>query len=608
MNRITLRFAILFLAIVSSIGAIAQTSFKLVPPGNVIAGRNFSLTFRLSNGEANAPKPPQLNGCELLYGPSVSTMSSTQYINGQMSSSMSVDFTYMYRAVTPGKVTVPEISVNSGGKSYSSRSSSFEILPPDKPAAQQGQQHGQSQSSGVSAVDPSTHKPGAVSPNDLFVRVSFSKTHAYEQEAVMATIKVYTKYSITSFLVTQQPLFDGFLSEELPVNLEVNLENYNGQNYNTAVLKRLLLYPQKSGKLTVNSGKYDITIQQFELVNMGFFTTQRPVERQITTESNMASIEISPLPEPKPAGFNGAVGHFDVTTSLNPELLRTNEAAVYTYTIKGTGNIRYLKQPVIDFPSSIDQYTPKTDIDAKIVGANTTGTYKVDYTIVPQEAGKVVIPGTPFVYYDLDKKEYVTIDTRQYDLNVARGASTSTVVEQRTIDKTIDDILHIKPSATDKQRLEISYIFHNGFYWLTFIIAILILIGIAIVYRRQLKFNADVKGRKHARANRVVSKRLKTARDFMKAHENDKFYAELAKAMWGYISDKLSIAPSQLLRDNISTQLSDYGASKQTIDEVLTVLDECEMARFTPQHSDQEVAKLYDEAVAAIRNLEDVKK
>lgn len=607
MIRLNSRFAILFLALLTAFSAVCQTSFKVVPPGNVIAGRNFSLTFRLSNGQANAPKPPELQGCDLLYGPSVSTMSSSQYINGQMSSSTSVDYTYMYRATTPGKVTVPEVTINSGGKNYTSNSVTFEILPPDRQPQQQAQQ-GQQQNPPVSAVDPSTHRPGSVSPNDLFVRVSFSKTHALEQEAVMATIKVYTKYSITSFLVTQQPMFDGFLSEELPVDLEVNLENYNGQNYNTAVLKRLLLYPQKSGKLTVNSGKYDITIQQFELVNMGFFTTQRPVERQVTTESNMASIEVTPLPKPKPAGFEGAVGRFTVSTDLQPELLRTNEAALYTYTIKGTGNIRYLKQPDIKFPSSIDRYTPKTDIDARIVGANTTGTYKVDYTIVPQEAGKVVIPGTPFVYYDLDKKEYVTLDTKTYELNVAKGSSTSSVVEQREIDKTMHDILHIKSSANERQHKEISYIFHNGFYWLTFVIAIAILVCIAIIYRRRLKFNADIKGKKHARANRVVSKRLKAARGFMNAHENEKFYAELAKAMWGYISDKLSIAPSQLIRDNIASQLENYGASQQTAESVLAVLDECEMARFTPNHSDQEVAKLYDEAVAAIRSLEDVKK
>lgn len=601
MRRIQFRFTIVMLGIMAALSTMAQTSFKVIPPGNVIAGRNFSLTFRLSNGEANAPKPPELKGCDLLYGPSVSTMSSSEYRNGHMTSSTAIDFTYMYKAVTPGKVSVPEVTVNSGGKNYTSSSVAFEILPPDRQAQQQQNRPP------VAADDPTTQRPGDVSPNDLFVRVSFSKSHAYEQEAVMATIKVYTKYSITSFLVTQQPLFDGFLSEELPVNLEVNLENYNGQNYNTAVLKRCLLYPQKSGKLTVNSGKYDVTIQQFELVNMGFFTTQRPVERQITTESNMASIIIDPLPEPKPAGFNGAVGKFTASAELNPELLRTNEAGVYTYTIKGTGNIRYLKQPVINFPAGIDQYTPKTDIDARIVGANTTGTYKADFTIVPQEAGKAVIPGTPFIYFDLDKKEYVTVDTRSFDLNIARGSSTSTVIEQKAIDNTMHDILHIKP-VNDRQSKETAYVFHSVYYWLAFVSAILILVAVVLTYRRKLKFNADIKGKRHARANRMAIRKLKTAREYMKSHQYDKFYAELAKAMWGYVSDKLGIAPSRLLRDNISSQLIGYGASQQTVDQVLAVLDECEMARFTPQSSDQEVARLYEDAVNAIKNLEDVKK
>ena len=423
----------------------------------------------------------------------------------------------------------------------------------------------------------------------------------------MATIKVYTKYSITSFLINQQPSFDGFLSEELPVDLDVNLENYNGQNYNTAVLKRCLLYPQKSGKLTVNSGKYDITIQQLEMVNMGFFSTHRPVERQISTESNMASIVIDPLPQPQPAGFNGAVGTYTVSTELNPELLKTNEAAVYSYIIKGTGNIRYLKQPEINFPAGIDRYTPKTDINAKIVGANTAGVYRTDFTIVPQEVGKVTIPGTPFVYFDIAKKQYVTLDTRSYELNVARGSSTSAVVEQKSIEKSIEDILHIKTSD-GLQKKQINYLFHNGLYWLAYVLGIAILVGVAIVYRRQLKFNADIKGRKLARANRVALKRLKLARKYMQTHENEKFYAELSRALWGYISDKLGIAPSQLVRDNISAQLKAYGASDSTADSVISLLDECEMARFTPDHSDSEVAGVYDRAAAAIRSVEDVKK
>ena len=258
-----------------------QPSFSLLTPRNVVEGRNFSLTFRLSDGDANPPSAPELEGCTLLYGPAMSTMQSTQIINGKMSSSSSVDYSFTYRADRAGTVEVPKVSVSCQGRTLSSRPASFQILPPDRPSqgAAQGQRNPR-------ADEPSSQTPGRVSPDDLLVRVFFSKNSVYEQEPVVATIKVYTKYDISSFMVTTQPAFEGFLTEELPVSLESSMEHYNGQNYHTAVLKRLLLYPQKAGKLSVNSGKYDVTIVQYEQVNHGFFRTARPVEMAVTTSSN----------------------------------------------------------------------------------------------------------------------------------------------------------------------------------------------------------------------------------------------------------------------------------------------------------------------------------
>jgi hypothetical protein len=600
----------IFLILIATIAAIsyAQASFSLIRPSKVPEGRRFSLTFRLSNGEANAPKAPQLEGCRLLYGPSVSTMQSTEIINGKMKSSSSVDYSFIYMAEKAGQVKVPALSVNVDGKTLTSNPATFTILPADKSSASSAQQGGQQQQQRqVHADDVSTQTPGKISANDLIVRVSFSKTHVYEQEAVIATIKVYTKYNISSFLVTTQPAFEGFLSEELPVQLETQLENYNGQNYYTAVLKRLLLYPQKSGTLSVNSGKYDVTIVQYETVDMGYFRTNRPVERKVTTSSNAATIQVSPLPTPQPAGFSGAVGQYSVSTELNPELLKTNEAATYSYIIKGTGNIKYLKEPNIEFPADVDKYTPNTDIDAKFTGSNMSGTFRVDYTIVPQEVGKIEIPATPFIYFNPQTKEYVTLDTKAYEVNVARGASTSTITEQKAIDKSIDDIRYIKP-VTAKPSKELKYVFYSAFYWLAYVLAIAILIGIIIAYRRQIRLNADIKGRKLARAGRVATRRLKAAHSLMNAHKNEEFYAELSRALWGYVSDKLGIAPSQLMRDNIAERLTAIGASEDTVKEVIDVLDECEMARFTPEHSEEEIAALYDKTGAVIKNLENVTK
>ena len=586
-----------------------QASFSLIQPRNVIEGRNFSLTFRLADGEANPPAAPQLDGCTLLYGPSTSTMQSTQIVNGRMTSSYSVDFTFMYRADKAGTVKVPEVSVSSNGQTLRSRAATFQILPGDSNAQGQGGAR-QSARPAVSPDDPSTQTPGNISASDLLVRVSFSKSSVYEQEPVVATIKVYTKYDISSFMVTTQPAFEGFLCEELPVTLETSMEHYNGQNYHTAVLKRLLLYPQKAGALSVNSGKYDVTIVQYEQVNMGFFRTARPVEREVTTSSNAATLQVKALPEPRPAGFSGAVGRFSVSTALEPELMRTNEASVYSYIVKGTGNIKYLSDPDVQFPAGIDTYTPKNDINAVVTagGTNMSGTFRTDFTIVPQEVGNFTIEGTPFVYFDLESHKYETINVPDMPIRVLRGNSAAAAPQQTAIDHKIEDILHIKPTELAKQNTELSYTYNKTFYWLLYVLVVLVFVGVVFVYRRQIRLDADVAGRKLAKAGSVATKRLKSARAEMQAGHTDAFYQSLAKALWGYISDKLNIAPSQLTRENVAGKLEAYGLSAEQTKGVLEVLDECEMARFTPQHSQEEVAGLYDKATAAIKNIEDVKK
>ncbi|MCM1067295.1 MAG: BatD family protein [Muribaculaceae bacterium] len=601
------RIILLLLLVAATLGAAAQQpSFSLIPPRNVVQGRNFSLTFRLSDGDANPPAAPQLKGCTLLYGPAMSTMQSTQIINGRMSTSSSVDFSFTYRADTPGTVDVPEISVSCEGKTLRSRAVSFQILPSDQPQASQG---GAPSPGGQQAATPSGQGTGRISADDLLVRVSFSKSSVYEQEPVVATIKVYTKYDISSFLPTTQPAFEGFLCEELPVTLETSIEHYNGQNYHTAVLKRLLLYPQKAGKLSVNSGKYDVTIVQYESVNMGFFRTQRPVEREVTTSSNAATLTVKELPKPAPAGFNGAVGRFNVSTTLEPELMRTNEASVYSYIVKGRGNIKYLSEPGVQFPAGIDAYTPKTEINANVTGgSNMSGTFATLYTIVPQEVGNFTIEGLPFVYFDPETERYETVEVPDTPIKVLRGNSSAAAPQQSTIDNVINDILHIKPIDSERQYHEIDYTFGKTYYWLAYALVALILVLLVVVYRRHIRMKADVSGRKLAKAGRVATKRLREARAAMDAHDSDRFYASVAKALWGYISDKLSISASQLTRDNVAEKLRAYGLPDDATDRVLDVLDQCEMARFTPAHSDAEIAGLYDQATAAIKNIEDVKK
>lgn len=593
-----------FALIFAIIPMVAQASFNLVPPRTVIEGNKFSLTFRLTDGQANPPSAPQLEGCTLLYGPSTSTMHSTQIINGKASSTNQVDYTFTYRADKAGTVTIPEVTISCEGKTLRSNTGTLNILPPDQNSqAQNGQNNNPTR-----IDDITTQTPGQISANDIMVRIFFSKNSVYEQEPVIATIKVFTKYDISSFLPTTQPAFEGFLCEELPVSLETNIEHYNGQNYHTAVLKRVLLYPQKSGKLTINSGKYDITLVQYEQINMGFYRTSRPVEREITTSSNAATINVKALPQPAPTGFSGAVGQFKVETTLEPELLRTNDAAVYSYKITGSGNIKYLAEPIFDFPAGIEVYTPKTDINARVnnSGNNMTGTYTSEVTIVPQEVGNFEIPQSEFVYFDIANEKYQTIEIPAIPFRVLAGSASASPTQPKPIDGTIDDILHIRPSDSETQQHNPEYTFLSTFYWILYIVIALALTTVIIIYRRQIRLQADVTGRKLAKAGRVATKRLKEAKGFLSRHENDAFYAALSKALWGYISDKLSIPPSQLRRDNVAEKLRAYGLDEDNVNNVLEILDNCEMARFTPG-TDLEAEENYTNAVAAIKSIEDAK-
>ncbi len=597
LSGIALAFMILLTA--GTLSAQSPT-FKVLPVQTVEAGQNFQLTFRLTNGEANAPRAPQLANCELLYGPSLSTRQWTEITNGRAVSSSIIDFTYTYRAKTPGTVTVPAISVTSGNTRLSTNKISFKILSADKNSASNRQQ---SHRQGAEQYEESAPP---ISAKDFFVRVSFSKSKAFEQEPIIATIKIYTKYGISNFVPKEQPTFNGFLSEELPVSGDVDRENVNGTNYYTAILKKCLLYPQKSGKLTVNAGRFDVTLRQYERVSMGYFVTNRPVDRTITTTSNTTSILVEPLPEPKPAGFTNAVGRFSVDDTLTPELLKTNEAGEYTYLIKGTGNIKFLSQPQINFPVGFDAYQPKTDIDAHVEGSNMTGTYKLIYTVVPQEVGKYTIEGTPFVYFNPDTRKYETITPKALTVNVAKGSATSAAVEQKEIVSGMQDILHIKPTADEPQEKNPTYIIGSVWYISLYFIAAVILICVIAVYRRKVKLRADVAGRKLAKANSVAAKRLRVARGYMSGatKDSEKFYQALSSAIWGYVSDKLGIPASGLTRDNIAEKLQAKGADEESVANIISVLDTCEMARFTPMNSDSEIDEVYRQAAAAIKEIE----
>ncbi len=596
MKKMFLLCMCVFALAFSSVG---ETTFTTIPPRSVIAGNKFSVTFRLKDGEGSGLKAPDIKGCTLLYGPSTSTIQNYSWTNGKSSSSLTTDYSFTYRADEPGTYVIGEARITSGGKTYTTKSVSFTVLPPDKAA-----QHG-----GATIDDISSQSPEkTVSANDVFVRIILNKSHAYEQEAILCTIKLYTKYSISSFMPTTNPSFDGFLIEELNLQPQLNeVEHYNGQNYMTAILKQCIIFPQKSGKLTINSGKYDVTVVQHQRFT-GFWGGTRPVESEIKVSSNSASINITPLPQPQPEGFTGAVGNFSIDSRLSSTSFRTNEAASLMYTIKGTGNIKSIKEPEIDFPSEFELYTPQTDVTSQVTGSNVSGVMTVDYTFVPQSVGNFKIGADKFVYFNPESKQYVTLTTPSYDIKVAQGvqSTSSAVFNKQSVTSKNTDILHIKMGDLYPEKTH-HYYYNSVWYFPAYIVLALLLAIVIWLYGKQAKLNADLQGRKLANANKVAKKRLKLAKSFMASHNNDRFYEELLRAMWGYLSDKLGIPASQLTRQNIAEQLKGYGASDSLVDSIIQVIDDCEMARYSPEKSDEQIESLFNKASSSMNEMENIK-
>ncbi len=595
----------------------AQTSFQVIPPRNVIAGNRFAVTYRLSNGEGTSLNAPAISGCKLLNPqPGVSTSQSYQIINGQASSSSTVEYTFIYRAEKDGTFTIPAASIVVDGKKLTSQATKFTILPADQASGAQqggggygygyggGSQQQQSVHVDDLASQDDTSRP--ISKDDIFVRIILNKSHAYEQEAIECTIKLYTKFQrINSFMMTTPPTFDGFLIEEVDTQAALNaVENYNGQNYVTAVLKKCIIFPQKSGKLTISSGKYDLSVVQIERVSNGWFVSGRPVEREVHLQPYSSSVNITPLPEPRPAGFDNAVGQFTFESRLAPDKLKTGEAASLEYIVTGTGNIKYIHEPKPEIPDDFEQFTPKTDYRTRVSGSTVTGTMMVDYTIVPQSVGTFKIPEQKFVYFNPSKKAYVTLTAPGYNMEIAKGSGTTISAEQREIEARNTDILHIK---TGDKHLSLAHepVIFSWWYWTVAALLVVLLVVAIIVYGRQVRLNADVAGRRNARASKVARKRLREAEGFMKSRQPEKFYEAMLKAMWGYLGDKLSMPVSQLTRQNIFETLMERGVAEDAANRVLGVLDQCEMARYTPDSSSEaSVEAVYNEATSSINELE----
>ena len=572
----------------------------------VVSGDQVRLVFTVNSQDIKDFRAPSIKGFDVLMGPSRSQQSSIQIINGKRTSNSSTAFTYILLAGNPGTYTIPAASVEVNGEKVFSNAISIKVLPQDQTSGNSGNNGGGSASSSRSQAAGSR-----ISANDLFITATASKTTVHEQEAILLTYKVYTVVNLRQ-LYGKMPDLKGFHTQEveLPQQKTFTLEHYKGRNYNTTVWSQYVLFPQQTGKLEIPSITFDGVVAQQTISDDpfdAFFNGGGYVEvkKKITTPKVV--INVQPLPA-KPAGFSGAVGEFKLASSINATDVKTNDAVTIKLTLSGTGNMKLIGTPEVKFPQDFEIYDPKVTDDYKLTNSGLTGTKTFEYLAIPRHAGNFTIPAIEFTYFDLKSNSYKTLKTEAYNLKVAKGqGNADQVISDFTNKESVKllgkDIRFIK-LGDSSLRPKGDFFFGTVGYYLCYLIPLLLFVVFAVIYRQKALENANVAKVKTKKANKVATRRMKLAGKLLAENKKNEFYDEVLKALWGYISDKLSIPVSQLSKDNIEAELTNYGVQEALIAEFIGVLNECEYARYAPGNENEAMDKVYSASVEVISKME----
>lgn len=593
-----------------SLAAWADVQVTASAPDVVVVGDQFRLSYKVNTQDIDDFSAPAVSGFDILMGPSRSMQSSFQMINGRTTQSSSVTFTYILNATKAGTYTIGPASVTVNGKKHQSNSLRIQVLPPDKTRSNSSSNSGSNSGGGrMHTQDAGSQITG----KDLFIAVTASKKRVYEQEAILLTYKVYSLVSLSQ-LMGDMPDLDGFHTQEIPLPQQKSLkmEHYNGRNYGTVLWRQYVLFPQRSGKLTIPSIKFQaVVVQQNRNIDpfdafFGGGSTMTEVQKTIVAPA--LTIQVDPLPEPRPANFSGAVGQFTLKSSLTPKEIKTNDALTLRLTVSGTGNMKLMKAPVVNFPKDFESYDAKTTDNTKIGREGATGEMIFDYLAVPRHSGKYTVPPVEFCYFDPAAKQYKTLKSDSYDLDVAKGKGGEGNVsynKREDVELLASDIRYIHQGDVSLHQPG-DTLFGTLKYVLCYLIPLLVFVVLIVIFRKKATDSSNVAMMKHKKANKVAARRMKQAQALLRANKPSEFYEEVLKAMWGYVGDKLNIPVAELNKENVNEKLLQHGVSQETADAFLAVLNDCEFARYAPGDPAQTMDKIYMASVKVMSEMENM--
>ncbi len=585
---------------------LSQAQISVSAPSKVSAGENFRIAYTINTQDVEDFRAGNIpSGLELIAGPYTSQQSSYQMINGHTSSSSSITFTFTVYAGKNGSFVVPPAHARVRGKWVASRPVRITVSgrARNSGGAPQMHQDAGGQQEEIAAAG------SAITSKDLFIKVTANKYRVHEQEPVLLTYKVYTLVDLTQ-LEGKMPDLTGFHSQEIPLPQQksFHVERVNGRPYRCVTWSQYLMYPQMTGALKIPSITFKgIVVQQNRNVDPfeAFFNGGSgyvEVKRNIVAPG--VDIQVDPLPA-KPVGFSGGVGKFSISAKLDKKEVKAGDPITLRVVISGTGNLKLIKQPVVEFPNGFDKYDPKVTDKTKLTNAGVGGSMVYDYLAVPRNQGKYTIPSVSFIYYDVDANAYKTLHTQPFTVNVAPGDGKSS---SEDFNNPVDNDIHALKNGPSDTTSVGDFFLGSAAYWVSLLLPLIAFVVLLILFRRRAIENADIVKMRGKRANKIARRRLKRASRLMFEHNSAEFYDEVLRALWGYVSYKLNMPVESLSKENIKEKLASRGVNDEIIGKFISALEECEFERYAPGDEAGNMEKTFQSAMTAIIEIEDVMK
>ena len=581
---------------------------RVSAPSRVEAGENFRVSFKVTTQDVDDFRSGlhSTDVVEVIAGPYTSSESSFQMVNGHTSSSSSITYTYTLYAAKSGVYNIPAAHARVGGKQISSSPAKVTVV-----GSAQGRGNNSPKMHEDDNYQPHMRSAGsAISGRDLFIKVSANKKKVYEQEPILLTYKVYTLVDLTQ-LEGKMPELTGFHTQEIPLPQQksFHIERVNGKPYRTVTWSQYVMYPQMTGKMEIPSITFKgIVVQQNRSVDPfeAFFNGGSgyvEVKRNIVAPS--IKIDVLPLPQ-KPANFSGGVGKFNISAQLNKNELKAGDPLSLRIVVGGIGNLKLIKQPVVNFPKDWDKYDPKVTDKTKLTSNGLEGNMIYDILAVPRNQGHYTIPPVELTYYDTSLNQYKTIKTQSFEIEVAKGDGSRSSVVDYSKDQP-KDIKDIKKGDAELHSVD-NFFFGSVGYLMSLLIPFVAFVALLVIFRKRAIDNADLVKMKGKKANKIATKRLRQANKLMLAGKSNEFYDEVLRALWGYVGDKLNMPAEKLSRENISEKLQSHNVDDNTISKFVSAIDDCEMMRFAPGDPEGNMNKTFESAMTAIMEIENVMK